>query len=291
MKATFFRIPTEDKLILQGLLSQPDVPTDKAVLHIHGMGGNFYENSFLDTMAHTFTDNGWAFFAINTRGHDYIADIPTVDGSFKRIGDAYEIFEECVYDIKAAIDLLTQQGYRTVALQGHSLGAPKVAYYLAQTQDTRVAKLVFASPADMVGLAEATPGFANLMQRAEQLVREGNGREFLPERIWSEEGYEGYILSAATYVNLSKRDNPVDVFNTYDTAKPSTLATIQVPILAFYGSEDDAAILPLAEALDVMKAKATHCPRFDTAIIPDAPHSYAGHEDAVAQTVVTWLNR
>src|SRR3989344_860743 len=106
MKTEFLRTTTEDKLILQGIIYSPDQPTNKEILHIHGMAGNFYENRFLDAMAKTLTDNGWAFLAPNTRGHDFIADFP-VEGDkeeFKRVGNVFEKFEECVLDIKCWMD-------------------------------------------------------------------------------------------------------------------------------------------------------------------------------------------
>jgi predicted alpha/beta-fold hydrolase len=95
MNTSFIRITTEDQLILQGLIYRPEQETKKAYLHIHGMAGNFYENRFLDSMAEQLTKSGYAFLAINTRGHDIIADFPLVgsEEKFKRIGDAFEKFE------------------------------------------------------------------------------------------------------------------------------------------------------------------------------------------------------
>lgn len=289
MKIKFIRFNTKDKLILHGLLYEPDAITQKVVLHIHGMAGNFYENSFLDSMAKTFTDNDWAFMTINTRGHDYIADFPTTESKYKRIGNAYEVFEECVYDIRATLDTLETGGFTEIALQGHSLGAPKVAYYIATTQDSRISKLILLSSADMVGLAEADPNYQKLMLLAQTMVKEGKGREILPDRIFAEDGWEGYLLSAQTYIDLSKRDQPVDIINTYDRSKPSALSEIRVPILAIFGSEDNAVIMPVDEALMVIKEKAKQCPSFDTAIIAKAPHSYAKHEDKLAETIIEWL--
>src|SRR5258708_4101905 len=124
MKTTFTRVVTEDKLILQGLLYEPDQKTDKIILHVHGMAGNFYENKFLDVMAKTFTDNGWALLVPNTRGHDFISDFPVAGEKeeYKRIGNFREKFEECVLDIKAWLDFASTENYRDVVLQGHSLG-------------------------------------------------------------------------------------------------------------------------------------------------------------------------
>jgi pimeloyl-ACP methyl ester carboxylesterase len=290
MKTRFLRFPADDGLLLQGLAYEPDTKTDKVILHIHGMAGNFYENRFLDSMARIFKDNGWAFFCPNTRGHDYIADFPIVDGDkYRRIGNAYETFEESVHDIKGAIDLLEKEGFTTIVLQGHSLGAPKVAYYLATTHDKRINELILASPADMVGLAEEDKNHAGWTKLAEDLINQGKEREFLPDLIWAEPDWNGYILSAHTYIDLTKRDHPVDVINTYDKDKPSKAREITVPIFAFFGTESESVIMEPQEALDILKAKATKCPRFDTAVIQGATHGYTDHEDEVAERIVVWL--
>jgi esterase/lipase len=288
MNTQFLRITTEDKIILQGIIYRPDKLGSKAYLHIHGMSGNFYENRFLDVMAEELTKNGYAFMSINTRGHDVIADFP-ISGpkeEYKRIGDAYEIFEECLLDIKPAIDYLQQNGYTEIILCGHSLGAVKVAYYIAKTQDPRIKKLILMSPPDMIGLAEAESYHKDLLQQAQKMISEGRGEELLPIEIWDD-----YRLSAKTYVNLNTRDYPVDVFNTYDKNKPSILSEIRIPTFAFLGEKDDAAILPQREALETIKAKMINAPIFDIDIIEGAPHSYFGREEIMAKKIIEWLKK
>ena len=50
-----------DGIQLPGLLYTPDIPTNKIVIHIHGMSGNFYEDEFNDNLARVYTNNGYAF--------------------------------------------------------------------------------------------------------------------------------------------------------------------------------------------------------------------------------------
>lgn len=286
MKTTFIRATTDDKLILQGLLCEPKKNTNKIILHIHGMAGNFYENRFLDSMAKTFTDNGWAFLSPNTRGHDYIADFPLAGAKekYERVGNFREKFEECIYDIKSWMDCVESKGYKDVVLQGHSLGAVKVVYYLGKTNDKRVNKLVLASPPDMVGLAEAESNHKELLTLSKKMIKNGKGNEILPKLLWN-----WYYLSAKTYTDFCQRDNPIDVFNTYNKEKFSIISKITVPTLAFFGSKDDAVIMPVKEALGVIKNKAKNCPQFDTRIIDGAPHSYFKHEDEMAEQIINWI--
>jgi len=285
MDARFFRFLTDDNLQLQGLLYAPQEKTSKAFLHIHGMSGNFYENNFLDAMAEKIVGAGYAFVPVNTRGHDFVADfvVPGSEEKYKRIGDAFEKMEECEQDIKAAIDYLAGTGHTEIVLCGHSLGAVKVAYYMARTHDSRVQKLILMSPPDMVGLAEAESDFESRIRESQELIAAGRGDELLPGKIW-----DWYYLSANTYVNLSSRDTPVDIFNVYAPEKPSALSEVTVPILAFLGEKDDALPGDKREGLEILKKKATGT-TMDTAVIEGAPHSYFGREAQMAQTIVDWL--
>lgn len=286
MNAEFIRLNTEDGLVLQSLLYKPEAVSQKVYLHVHGMGGNFYENRFLDVMAERLTSAGYAFLSINTRGHDTIADFPITGEKegYRRIGNAFEIFEECVSDIRSAMSYLETRGYTDITLCGHSLGAVKAAYYLAMTNDIRAARLVLMSPADMVGLAEAEESFGRFMSVAKEMVTTGKGEELLPEKLWG-----GYYLSAKTYINLSTRGCPVDVFNIYDETKPSLLEKIAVPTLAFLGEKDDAVTVESQKALEIIKQKAGSIPSFETRVIEGANHGYFGKEKEMVEEIMKWL--
>jgi alpha-beta hydrolase superfamily lysophospholipase len=288
MKTEFVRFNTGDGLILQGLLYAPDNQTDKAYLHIHGMAGNFYENRFLDSMAREITDAGYTFFSANNRGHDYIADIPIAgsDEKFKQIGNAYEKFEECIFDIKAGIDFLEKCGYKNIVLCGHSLGSVKVVYYVAKTQDKRIEKLILMSPPDMVWIAEKSKEYKEIFMGAQKMISEGSGDELMPVKVRG-----GYHLSANTCLDLGARGNPVDVFNVYDETAPSVLKDITIPTLAFLGEKDDVTMSPQSEALRIIKQKAMNAPKFDTDIIEGATHCYFEREDAMAKKIIDWLNQ
>jgi alpha-beta hydrolase superfamily lysophospholipase len=131
MKTTLYKVLTEDSLELPGLLYEPETPTQKVLVHVHGMAGNFYENKFLDVIAETLTSNGIAFYVFNNRGTEFIKDMYKVGKEKReviRLGDTYEKFEDCLIDIKAAIDFVESKGFNNIHLSGHSLGGPKVAY-------------------------------------------------------------------------------------------------------------------------------------------------------------------
>src|SRR4051794_29844677 len=130
MRTTFLRAQTSDNLLLQGLLYEPEGPARAAVLHVHGMAGNFYENRFLDVFADVYTRAGLALLTVNPRGHDTIADFPLAGGGSRRVGSAYERFADCALDLEAWATVLRERGFGRIIVQGHSLGASKVVHYL-----------------------------------------------------------------------------------------------------------------------------------------------------------------
>ena len=44
------------------------------------------------------------------------------DGSYKRCGCMYEIFEDCILDIDLALKQAKELGYKRICLMGHSYG-------------------------------------------------------------------------------------------------------------------------------------------------------------------------
>lgn len=288
MRTEYVTFPTTDGLIHQGLLYQPDQPSSKILVHVHGMAGNFYENQFVHVMGQQLAAAGWALFSFNNRGHDYIAQLPKKDApdGYLLAGDAFERFEDCVSDIAGAIDCVSERGFSTVALQGHSLGASKVTYYLTQTNDARVNRLLLAAPADMVGLLQDEDDAKEKYATAERLVEAGTGDQFLSKKIW-----DWYWLSATTYLNFATPGNAIDVINTHQPDAPSALNSVAIPALVYFGDQDDAVIkqLSVIKALTIIKAKLMHAPAVETAILPNADHSYCGKEREVSQMVMNWL--
>lgn len=289
MITTFVKSITSDKLVLHGLLYTPDKKTKKLILHIHGMAGNFYENKFLEYMSRTFTDAGIAFLSVNTRGHDFIADfaIDKEKHELKRIGNSQEKFEECVHDISAWMDVVEKEGFTEIILQGHSLGASKVVYYLVQTKDKRVKKLSLLSPADMIGLTEKWEGFSETMTKAQRMVKEKRGEELLPVLV---NGWD--VMSAETFIDFSTRGNAIDIFNTYDPEAPSIISEVKTPIFALFGNIYEAYITEMAkDTLEIIHKKAKNCPSFEAVVIRGANHSYATYEQKVADTIAEWAKR
>ncbi len=289
MRTSLQRILTEDNLELVGLLYEPNITTNKILVHVHGMAGNFYENKFLDSIAKTLTDNGFAFFAFNNRGCELVKDLIEVnDGkrNIKRIGNAYEIFEDSAVDIKSAINFVEGRDFSEIHLSGHSLGAPKVAYYVAESGDKRIKSVLFLSPSDMVGLIASSKNRERDLITARKMVTEGNGQELLPFSVLWDEG----PLSANTYISLSCKDSKVAIFNFHNPEDQlGALSRISIPLFSIMGQKDDALVVSIDETMDRIKKAATSSPRVQTNILGEATHGYDGYEQQLADAILSWL--
>ena len=287
MKTSTHRIYTSDGIELFGLLYESDTPSTTVLVHIHGMAGNFYENAFLDAIAKTLTDNGISFCVFNNRGCEYIKDLyRIVDGkkTIVRIGDAFERFEDCEFDIDAAIGFVKEKGYSSIHLSGHSLGAPKVAYYSAE-KGVGLASVIFLSPADMVGLALKEKNREWEFNTAEKMIADGKGGELLPGPVW----WDCY-LSANTIMSLCDKQSKVAIFNLYDPEdKMIVLSKIKSPVLTIMGKKDDALVIPVEKTMDRIRDALTGSKHVESCILGDADHLYIGYEDKLADRLLQWI--
>ncbi len=281
----FVKVQTSDNFVLQGLLFIPDHNSNGVILHIHGMGGNFYENAFVEEMAKEYPKNGIAFCSVNNRGHDYLSNIKRPDGSSQRVGSAYEIFEDCILDIEAWIDFLYKKGFKKIHLQGHSLGCPKVIYYQARKQDQRIETIILLSLPDMYGIY--LQDFKNDQQRITELekLQSLKDKDILGRWIWGE-----YPLSKKTYLNFFQKKSNVNVFPISDkNGNFSILAKIKNSLILILGSEDDAVVGDVKECLEIVKSKAVSSNNVQLKIIEGAEHGFEGFEKELVSSVVSFL--
>ena len=285
MKTTFCRVNTKDELRLDGLLFEPEGEAKAAVLHIHGRAGNFYANGFLDAMAKNYTEAGLALLSVNTRGHDHIADFRI--GKTKkivRIGQAFEIFEECVLDIGAWVEFLKSRGYRKIILQGHSQGASKIVHYLSQNQIPEIASMVLMSPADPSGLLRkyAPEKFARDLALAKEMMASGKGEQLLPDKI-----RDWYYVSAKTFANEMGGKEP-NIFPIFDNGDFGKLESINLPALVFYGQNEDTLVFGAQKDLEIIASHLKN-PRSKTFIIENADHTYLDKKEFIARLIVDWV--
>ena len=283
MNVEFVRFKATDDLELQGWLTDPG--GDTAVIHIHGMSGNGYENSFLDNFRDFYTSKGIAFFAINTRGKGIISDFRQGEG-FKRAGSCFELFDESIYDIQGAIQHLQSIGIQKkhFILQGHSLGCTKVVNYWLTKAANEVASIILLAPTDMVGLAKTDPRHDEYLAKAKSLLSEGNGDELVGAQCWLDKT----PLSAQTYPTICEAGSSADIYG--EREDRSLLGRVGVPTLIVYGTEDigiqniDGSIKAWQERTEKIKN-----PNTRISIIDGAYHSFINKENDLIKAVESFL--
>jgi len=291
MHGELVRIEAEDGLELVGFYAAPPGrAARRAVLHIHGMAGNFYENRFVSAIGEAVVARGLAFFTVNNRGHEYVSDnlLGQGEGTTSVNGGAtWEIFDECLFDIGGAARFLAGRGHEGIYFEGHSLGCVKVVHYLCERRDPRAAGAILVSPADMLGVRtqKAERALDELVVEARRLVAAGRGDTPMPEAAYVVPLSAATV--AATYGDPSKTD--VFPFRLGDRGDYRKLASLRVPLLVTYGTVNEAVTVPVHDALALAKAHAASSPRVVTAAIAGGDHTYLGHERELAEVVAAFV--
>ncbi len=278
MHVELVQTTTSDGLTLDGVFLPPHSPVPvtqpiEAVLFVHGSGSNFYRGTTVSRMARL-RDAGFAAAAFNNRGHDMVTS--GVQG--KLIGNAYDILDECRLDLDAAITWLSKQGYHRICILGISLGADKVVYYQAQTQDPRVAGVIAFGPVRLSHsyflTSMAAEEHRRNYQRAKELVESGHPDDLMPVDFPN----EGSLFSARVYID---RHGPIERYN------PVSLADrIKCPMLILAGTREnhprhqDCARDMYNAMRDRSSAKLV--------LVEGATHVFPGRDDEFVDSVLQW---
>lgn len=284
----FTRFKASDRVELQGWLSKDD--NEIAVIHIHGMSGNGYENYFLDNLREIYAKNGISFFSIDTRGRGIISsfwkggEIDSWGEGTKLGGSCFEIFSESIDDIQGAIDYLKAQGKSKFILQGHSLGGSKVVNYLVTQNNPDIIGAVLLAPTDMVGWANTDPNHQDNLRKSEELISRGKGEELVSSQCWLDKT----PLSAQTYPTLCKARTAVDIYG--ERASGVLLGKIEVPTLIVYG-DNDIGILKIDGTIEnwIERVNKIGNQNIKISIVQGAAHSFKGREVELSKCVESFI--
>mgnify|MGYP001604750315 CR=1 FL=1 len=129
-KTKWVQFESTDKLLLPGMLFEPDSKTKKVAINLHGNGSSsvFYNFERTDSFAKELNKQNISFFTFNNRGAHYIKKLKINNEEKEeiKIGTAFELIKDCIKDIDGAIELLKSLGYEEFYLIGHSTGANKI---------------------------------------------------------------------------------------------------------------------------------------------------------------------
>lgn len=278
----FIRDYTEDGLRLQGTYFEAK-EKDICIVMVHGMCGTIIDNYFAYVWGNELSRNNIGLIYGHNRGHSIENDIVMKDGSFKRYGTMYEIFEDSIYDIDLWIKKAYELGYKRIILLGHSFGCNKVVYYYYKKRPG-ILGIILASAPDMQGSSiQNEKDYYKLLEEAKKNIDNNEPRKLLSKMV------EDYMyMSSQTYYNWFKEGSNVDIFPILrNPAKWEQFSYIDVPILTFSGSCEE----PLYLNLEILKEKAINCPSFDFKIIKGAQHTYEGYELETIDCIIKWINK
>ncbi|MCA9150425.1 MAG: alpha/beta fold hydrolase [Planctomycetales bacterium] len=280
MQVELVRVKTSDGIRLDGAYVQSSSPSQAtgcdAVILVHGVGGNFYASTMIETICDTLQRAGISTLRVNTRGHDGVSTAAT-DAGGKLFGAAYEIVADCRQDLSAWIELLRQRGYQRIGLMGHSLGALKVVFAQATQPQPCVVKVIAVSPPRLsfsrFQRGPSVEAFQSSWQTAQHWLQAGQ-----PQMLFMATFPFPLVLSAATFVD---KYGPEERYNLLQFANHVPCSTEYV----FGGRElvaSNAAFVGLPDELSQLAWQIK--PLISTII--EADHFYTGCHAALADRVL-----
>lgn len=252
---------------------------DICVICIHGMCGTIIDNYFATVWGNILLNNNIGFIYEHNRGHSIENDIIMSDGSFKRYGCMYEIFEECIYDIDLAINKAKELGYRKIILLGHSYGCNKIIYHYYKKKPNIIG-IIFASAPDM---SYGDQEHELLLLEAKKNIENNEPRKLLHKMV------EDYMyFSSQTYYNwYNENTNLSNLPVVRNPEHWEQFSCIDIPILTFSGSKEEEWYLKL----ELLKEKAINCKDFEYKIIKDSGHTYKQKEEETGNLILKWINK
>jgi alpha-beta hydrolase superfamily lysophospholipase len=286
MNVELVRVVTADGVRLEGSLRLPEspetgrLPVDIVIFH-HGVGGNFYNQSFFEPMSDAFLQLGCAVLRANNRGHDLAFNSPA-----GRLGAAFETVDDCRHDWTAWTDFAASRGFGKIGLWGQSLGAVKTIYSLATEGDTRIARAITTSPPRFSYSAykarEDGAAFLAYYEQAERLVSAGQ-----PDSLFAADLPTSLIATARTYVDKYGPAERYDVLKHLPNVKTPLLLTIGGEEGIYQDKADRFAFGGLAAKVSSL---ASDLPNVTFELIEGADHAYTNRTDRLWTTVERWLS-
>ena len=282
IKGELFRFSAKDGLNLHGLLVKSKENNKNVVINVFGMTGDFFSWDLYFEMTNKFKGSNFDLFLANNRGMGMFTPFVKKNKRFT-IGTSKEIFEECIYDLNGAVDLLEKLGYTSIILMGHSTGCQKTTYYMYKTKDSRIKSLILLAPADdyNITMKELGDRHDEALKVAKVMVKNKKGDEKLPEGI-SKHYTAKRFLSYADLKNVEAR-----LFNYYSDLKE--FSRIKCPIFVSFGEKEEYAMKPVKEYIEKLKGK-TSATKFGWEIVKGANHNFDGKHKELVSAIFKWLS-
>lgn len=288
MSHPIVKVKTKDGYSLHGLFFEPKTKNKSIVIHIHGSAGNFYFNDFYPHLAKLANNLNIAFLTTNNRG----SEVYNIETGTKYTGAAIEIFEECLLDIDAWIELAIAKGYKNIILEGHSFGTNKIQYYaLNGKYRSKINALILLGFTDSYGgqidyLKSVNKRNQHVLKEAEELVTQGKPHQLLSDlKInWGE-----LPQSAQSYISFMSENSKLSNVLPLGQDKVFTnFRKINIPILGVVGDTDECTVIPPKEAVGKLNKENENARCY---MIENCNHSYNGKEEELTKIIKVFLKK
>jgi pimeloyl-ACP methyl ester carboxylesterase len=286
-----------DKLLLPGLLFEPEKKTEKVAINLHGNGSSsvFYSFEKNNSFAKHLNKNNISFFTFNNRGANHIKKLKKSNGEEVNIGTAYELIKDCIKDIDGAIKFLEKLGYKEFYLIGHSTGANKICVYNYYKPKNKISKYLLLGGGDDTGiyfnLAGGAQKFKKYLHLAKKQIEKGNGKDLVPKEMAS-------LLSYKSYYDTCNPDGDYNTFPFKEYMNHLKLSkkplfrhykSIKKPTLVIYGEHDEYCYGDTGRCVNILKTETPNKQLLDFQIIKASNHGFDGYEEKLAGLVTNWL--
>jgi len=270
---------TSDNLELHGYLVGNPEDSSGVVLHVHGLGGNFYKSSFISSMTKNYLDIGLSFLTFNNRGHDFVTRIKNKDRESIWSGYSFENFSKTHLDLLAAYNFVKENGWRTIYFQGHSSGTQKIIYTINK-EKIDLGGIILISPCDDWGLITKKLG-----DRVLTTLRSKYKKMPLNKIIQEKFMYEK-PLTKTSFLSHFDVDSSFNIFH-YSQPQKSFLELnrITFPTLVIFGENDYVENLESAKKILVDNIQT----EISFKIIPGADHNYYLKEEILTKEITFWI--
>ena len=245
--------------------SRPPLPID-AVVCLHGTGSNFYGSSLWAGLIPQMLEWGVPVLTVNTRGHDGISSSHGAPNR-RLLGSAYELVDDCRFDVAGWVQWLAARGHSRIALLGHSLGAVKAVYALAhEPQPTVRCVLAISPPRLSYSYFKETvrgPGFLEEVARAEALVATGQEEALMDVRFPLP-----YSVTASGYLD---KYGPAERYNVLKFVQRVTC-----PMFFAYGTVELQYGIAFQGMPDALEQVAAAGANLRVGVVAGGDHNYAG---------------
>lgn len=285
MENTIVQVETKDGFHLHGLLSE-GVNKDNIIIHMHGSAGNFYSSSFFSEYRTNVDIWNCSFLSTNSRG----TGVYDVEVETKYRGAAIELFEECLLDVDAWIEFVFARRYKQIILQGHSFGTNKVQYYaLNGKHHDKVKAIILLGFTDSYGtqlqyLQRIGKTNETYLREAMELVEQQKPLQLLSdlyancgELPQTAQSYANFMSDSSALSNVLPLRNGKNLLN---------YSKIEIPILGPIGDSNEYTVIPIKEAIVLMKAE-NH--RATITQISNCSHGFEGKEKELGMVIQQFL--